>query len=317
MSFYDEEWFHHAVTDTVYQLAQQRATITAAAVRQEQATGKTHPFHRIGSIDMAPITSRHMVGVGMDITLDKRRVALKDFYARVYVDDLDQLRMLPNLQSAKSQQLANALNRQKDVLIIAGALGSAVTVDEGAETTGAATLATTGGFGNYGQVIPNGAVGLTVGKIMDCKTIFDSNNIPLEDRYFFYSPIGMRRLLEDSKVTSADYNTIRALTAGGFGMDETWHSFKWRQSTLLPYAGAITLPNSTVYQCFTSPGATIRSCVAWWKPAVGYASLQAGKTTVKDRPDLVNTTQVETTLSGNAMRIEEVGVVRVDIDESK
>lgn len=320
MSFYDEYWFHHAVSDTVYQLAQQRPSKFYSAVRvKEGVDGKTYPFNRIGPAPgMLPVTSRHMAGVGQDVPKTKRRVACRDFYSRVYVDDLDQVRALPNLQSEDSMQLAYARNRKLDELIIQGCLGSAVDVDETAETTSSTALPTTGGFGNVGQVIVNGSVGLTLTKIMDCKTIFDSNNIDEQDRYFFYSPVGMRRLLEDTKVTSADYNTVRALTSGGFAPDEMWHSFKWRMSTLLPYAGAVYNPDGTVgTQVITSPGATIRSCIALQKNGVGLAVAKSGALTVKDRPDLVQTTQVELVLSAGAIRIEDTCVVRVDIDESK
>jgi hypothetical protein len=214
-------------------------------------------------------------------------------------------------------QLAYARNRKLDELIIQGALGAAVDVDETAETTSSTTLPTTGGYKNVGQVIAHGSVGLTLTKIMDTKTIFDTNNIDENDRYFFYSPVGMRKLLEDSKVTSSDYNTIRALVAGGFAADETWHGFRWRQSTLLPYAGAVYNPDGTVgTQVITSPGSTIRSCIALQKNTVALAVGKSGALTVKDRPDLVQTTQVELVLCAGAIRIEEAGVVRIDIDEN-
>ena len=317
MSFYDEAWFHHALTDTVYQLAQQKPSKMYSAVRvKEGVTGKTQPFDRIGPVSMAPITQRHQVGVGSDIPKTKRRVALKDFYVRVYVDDLDQVRQLPSLQSEDTQQVAYSRNRHLDVLITAGALGTATNVDEANESTSTTALPTTGGPGNVGQVIVNGSAGLTLTKIMDAKWIFDENNVDSEDRYFFYSPRGMRRLLEDTKVTSSDYNTVKALVSGGFSEDEMWHGFRWRMSNLLPKAGVITLPDGQLYPVITSPGANIRSCVAWQKNALGAAVAGIGGISVKDRPDMIRTTQVELVLSANAIRIEEVGVLRIDIDES-
>jgi len=317
MSFYDEYWFHHAVSDTVHQLAQQKPSKMYSAVRvKEGVVGKTHPFNRIGPApDMLPVTSRHMAGVGQDIPKTKRRVALKDFYSRVYVDDLDQVRALPSLQSEDSQQLAYARNRKLDDLIAVASLGTAVDVDETLETTASTALPTTGGptgsGWTTGQVIANGSVGLTLTKIMDTKWLFDAQDVDEMDRYFFYSPKAMRRLLEDTKVTSSDYNTIRALVSGGFAQDETWHSFKWRMSTRLPLAGAVGTT-----QIFASPGANVRSCIAWQKNAVALAVGMSGSLSVKDRPDLIKTTQVELVLCANAIRIEDVGVIRIDIDES-
>lgn len=298
-NFYDEAWFHHAVTDTVHQLAQQKPSKMYSAVRvKEGVVGKTYPFNRIGTVAMQPITQRHMVGVGSDIVMDKRRVALKDFYVRVYCDELDEVKMLPNLQSEKSMQLAYSRNRQLDDLIAAAALGNATNVDEANEATSTTALPTTGGPLNIGQLIVDGGTGLTLTKIMDSKQVFDENNIPEEERYMFYPPRGMRRLLEETRVTNKDYSSIAALAQGGFKDEEQWYGYFWRMSTRLPKTG------------------NIRSCIAIHKPSMGLAVAVSGKTTVKDRPDLVETTQVELTLSANAIRIEDVGVMEIRIDET-
>lgn len=291
MAFFEEAWFHHALNETVHKLAEQKPTKMYSAVRvREGVIGKTYPFDILGSIEMAPVTQQFMPAAFMPIAMTKRRVALRDFFVRVGVDDFDQLKMLPNLQSEKSQRMASARNRQMDRLIAAASIGNATTVDEALETTGTVALpassidATAGAF--------------TLKKVMDAKVAFDEANIDEEGRYIFVSPKSMGQVIDQTKVGSSDYNTLRVLQSGGFRSDEMFHGFIWRTTNLLTKTG------------------NIRHNVAWQRDCMGLAVAKSGGVTVKDRPDLVNVTQVELTISANAIRIEDAGVRRIDGDES-
>jgi hypothetical protein len=291
MAFYEEAWFHHALNETVYKLAEQTPTKMYSAVTvREGVVGKTYPFDILGGIEMAPVTQQFMGPGFMPMAMTKRRVALKDFFVRVGVDDFDQLKMLPNLQSEKAQRLAAARNRQLDVLINAAVLGNATTVDESGETTGTQALPS--------AQLDTSAGAFTLKKVMDAKIGFDEDNIDEEGRYMFVSPKSMGQLIDQTKVGSSDYNTLRALQSGGFRSDEMYHGFIWRTSNLLTKV------------------ANIRYNVAWQKRAVGLAVAKNGGVTVKDRPDLINVTQVELTISANAIRIEDKAVRRIDGDES-
>ena len=291
MAFYEEAWYHHALNATVHKLAEQTPSKMYSAVMvKEGVVGKTYPFPILGSIEMAPVTQQYMNPGFMPMAMTKRRVALKDFFVRVGVDDLDELKMLPNLQAEKAQRMAGARNRQLDRLIAAAAIGTATTVDESGETTGSASLPA-------GQ-IDNSAGAFTLKKVMDAKIKMDEANIPEEGRYIFVSPKSMGQLIDQTKVGSGDYNTLRALQSGGFRSDEMYHGFIWRTTNLL------TKVSNTRYN------------VAWQRDCIGLAVAKNGGVTVKDRPDLVNVTQVELVISANAVRIEDAGVVRIDSDES-
>jgi hypothetical protein len=88
-------------------------------------------------------------------------------------------------------------------------------------------------------------------------------------------------------------------------MDATWYGFKWRMSTRLPLAVA---PAGT---------ANIRSCIAVQKQAVGLAVSLVKELEVTTAVHKWNNPQVVIKLSAGGVRIDDNGVVQVDVDESK
>jgi len=293
----NEAWFIHAVNDNVTHLAQQkRAKSTGSVRRRDGVVGKTYPFNRIGAVEMTLITSRDGTTDYLNPAQTKRRAVLRDFGAAALIDDFDQVKTLTSPQSEASMMIAQARERQVDRLLfsvtaaqVGGIIGLATTVDEAAETTG--TQAVT-------QTVANGGTGLTMAKIRTTIGFLDAADVDQDDRYFVASPEGILDLLADSTVTSSDFSSLRALEAGTFPMDATWMGFKWRKSTLLPKTG------------------NIRTCMAWQKNAVGLAVGLITDVKVNENPERWNNTQVVCKLSAGAVRIDDLGVVQVDIDES-
>ena len=236
-------WFIHAVSDNVTHLAQQEQSQAMAAVRtREGVVGKTFPFQRMAQIALTEVTVRDGDTTYLNPTLSKRRANLRDFSGALLVDDFDQIKTLTDPQSEFALALVRARNRSLDDLIVGvrgltaaaaadtpvgGILGLAPTVDEGTETSSTSALPTA-------QQIVNGGTTLTMAKVRQAARIMNAADVPQEQRYFFYSPIGMDKLLSDTTVTSSDYNTIRALQQGGFPQDATWMGFMWRMSNRLP-----------------------------------------------------------------------------------
>ena len=304
MALENEAWFIHAVSDNVTQLAQQKQSMVRGALRtHEGVTGKTYPFQRLGAVSMAASTRDDAITF-LNPSQTKRRAVLSDRRAAVLIDDFDKVKELANPQSEFAQMLVKARERELDVLTLSvdpasvgGIIGLATTVDEAAETSG--TIALSAESTTYGTtVIADGSTGLTMAKILDTKEAFDTNNVDMDDRYFFYSPRAMRKLLTDTQVTSSDYSTINALSSGGFPQDGVWCGFKWRMSTALPLAG------------------DIRSCIAVQKMCVGLAIGLVTEIDVHRNPNYWNNVQAIVKLSAGACRIDPAGVMQVDIDES-
>lgn len=301
------QWFIHAVSDNVTHLAQQEQSQAMAAVRvREGVVGKTFPFQRMAQISLTESVVRDGDTQYLNPTLSKRRAALRDFIGALLIDDFDQVKTLTDPQSEFAMALVRARNRSLDDLIlgvrglqaagaadtpIGGILGLAPTVDEGAETSSTTALPSA-------QQIVNGAANLTMAKIRQAARIMNLSDVDQTDRYFFYSPVGMDKLLSDSTVTSSDYNTIRALQQGGFPQDATWMGFKWRMSNRLPKVG------------------NIRQCIAVQKQCVGFAVGIISDVEIDKAVHKNNNQQVLIKLSAGGVRVDDAGVVQVDIDET-
>jgi hypothetical protein len=297
MALQNEAWFIHAVDGNVTHLAQQKTAKSSGTCRLKMGvTGKTYPFNRLDAVEMQLMTTRDGQTQYANPPQTKRRATLRDFAIAVLVDDFDEVRTLTSPESEFAQMLAYARVRKVDDFLFGptsaqtgGLLGIAQTVDEAGETTGTQAIT---------QTIANGGTGMTMAKVRTAIGFLDGNDVDDEDRYAAVSPEGILDLLADSTVTSSDYSTLRALESGTFPMDATWMGFKWRKTTRLPKA------------------ANIRSCVFWQKQAVGCAIGLMTGVDISKNPERWNNTQLIQKLSGGAVRIDERGVVQVDIDES-
>lgn len=294
MAFFNEAWFIHQLNDTLVQLAQQKIQKTAGSYRVKMGVvGKTYPFNRIGPVSMSPL-ARDADTTYINPPSSKRRAVLADQGAAVLIDELDQLKTIVNLDSEHSMNLVNARNRALDDIVLAASLAAALNVDEAAETTSSSALP-------GGQQIANGGTGLTLAKVLSAAEIMNGQDVDLDDRYFFYSAHAMTNLLNNTAVTSSDFNTIQALARGGFPMDQSWMGFRWRMSTRLPKAG------------------NIRSCIAWQKNAIGgaLAAVTEQDVRVMDAPHKWGNQQCIIKLSAGGVRIDDAGVVQIDIDETQ
>lgn len=307
MALNNEAWFIHAVTGVVTQLAQQKTAVTEGAIRTKTGVkGKTEPFNRIGETEMMQITTRDGETQYANPPQSKRRAVLKDFGLAVLIDEFDEIKTLTNPQSEHSQIMGYALAKQRDKLVLApagltaaaaagtaegGIIGKATTVDEAGETSSLVDLPTS-------QQIVNGGTNMTMAKVRRAAGILNESNVEMEDRYLFYSPQAMEKLMADTTVTSSDFGTIKRLVSGGFGMDETWYGFKWRMSTMLPKTG------------------NIRSLIAMQRMGVGLALGLVKGVEIDKVPNRWNNIQCVIKLSGGAVRVDDSRIVQIDIDET-
>lgn len=308
MAIFNEAWFIHGVSENVTFLAQQKQSRVQGAMRsKEGVVGKTWPFNRMGATSMSQV-SRDAITTYLSPPQSKRRVVLQDFAAAVLIDSFDEIKTLTSPRSEHAQNLAYARNRTIDDLALAvpglgtagaagtaigGILGLATNVDEGAESTSTAALPST-------QQIVNAGTGLTMAKLRSAVTIMKKADVEFDSSeiYIAYSADAMRQLLTDSTVTSSDYSTIQALMTGGFPADAMWMGLKWRLSTRLSISG------------------NIRALPVWAKDAVGYAAGNITAVESGNDPSHWNNPFVMTKLSAGVVRIDDAGVVQIDVDES-
>ncbi len=197
--------FVNQFSANVQMLSQQMGSLLRNAVDVETVNGEKAFFDQVGSAAAVLRTSRHADTPIVDTPHSRRMVTLSDYEYADLIDDQDKVRMLIDPTSTYSPAAAAAMGRAMDDVIISAALGSAKTGKDGSTTT--SFLAA--------NQIAVGGTGLTLAKLIQAKEKLDAGDVdPSIPRYIAVSPKQITDLLGDTEVTSADYNTVRALVKG-------------------------------------------------------------------------------------------------------
>lgn len=204
----------------------------------------------------------------------------------------DELRTIYSITNPLTQAQGAALARLYDATIMAGAIGTSKTgkYDNLQDTALPA-----------GQIINAVATGVafSLADVKQAKAKMDAADVPAMGRYIAVSPDQMSRLMDDSEVTSADYNTVKALVQGEIN---TFLGFTWIMSTSVPVTGNI---ESAV--AFHMSGI----CFGLWS-----RDGQRVLSRITERSDKNYITQVYSSVTLGATRTEEVKVVEIRSDKT-
>lgn len=234
------------------------------------------------------------------------------------VDQDDKLKLLINPESEYVQLAKMAFGRAMDDYIVDAMFMASFSGQDGATSVA---------FPN-GQIQPIAAItndsSLDAGsndggqmspqRLRAVKLIFDKNDVdPDEERYIAVSPTAISTMLSHVQVTSADYNTVKALAEGAV---DTYMGFKFIMSNRLPTYGATNFGpfkrNYTgTFFAYTSAASTDRLCVAWARSGTGFALQEDVKTEIAKDPSLSFATRLYMEMVMGATRIEEARVVAV------
>jgi hypothetical protein len=274
----------------VEHLVQQKGSRLRALVRAETQNAEFEFYDRIGATTAQEVTGRHQDTPLINVPHDRRRVSLRDFDWADLIDRPDRIRMLIDPSSPYSQNAAYALGRKMDEVILDAAFGSVYT-----GKTGATTVT----FPNTQQVavdyVESGAAansGLTIAKLRKAKQILDANEVdPTERRYIAVTAKQVTDLLKTTEVSSADYNTVRALVQGELN---TFMGFEFVRTELV-----------------RTNASNHRRVLAWAQSGLLLAVGQDIITDIGPRRDKRNSTQVYVSASFGATRMEEEKVVEI------
>jgi len=193
-------------SSNIQMLSQQMGSLLRNAVDVETVTGEKAFFDQVGSAAAVLRTSRHADTPLIETPHSRRMVTMSDYEYADLIDDQDKVRLLVDPTSTYSRAAAAAMGRAMDDAIIAAALGTALTGKDGSTSTAFATST---------NQIAAGATGLTLAKLIQAKEILDSGDVdPSIPRYIAVSPKQITNLLNSTTVTSADFNTVKALAMG-------------------------------------------------------------------------------------------------------
>lgn len=271
------------------ELAQQKGSRFYNAVRLDAKQGAAALyFDRVGATAMVKKTSRHGDTPIVDTPFSRRKVVTDTYQWADLIDRDDVQKMMKSLDTVTMQSGMHAAGRSMDDIIIAAMRGNATAVDADDASTSIALPSA--------QKVAAASAGLTLAKVIATKKIFDAAEIPDNERFFSYAATQMADLLAIAQVTSADYQTVKALTNGQ--VPAGFMGFNWIPSQRLIKAS------------------TTRYCLAWAKQSVGIYVPGTIFTKFSDRADKAHAQQAFVEFSMGAVRIEDAGVVEIACIES-
>lgn len=284
---FDANWRH---------LVQQKNSRLREYVTLDSISGKEKSYNQLSEAAMQLITSRSGETRISDQATAKRWIRPKAYDTAKLFDEFDEQLLgevvLPTSPVVQSHAAAYA--RTADQVIIEALGGSAYTGETGVTPTSLPSGQKVAV--NYVEVGNAANSGLTIAKLRAAKYILDSNEVDEEEeRIIVVSAKQLQDLLRTTEITSADYNSVKALVDGSVN---TFMGFKFRKTQLL------SLNSSDV-----------RFCYVYVKSGIVLAE-RGLKTHMDVRTDLSHSLQIRSVASLGATRLEEKKVVEIACDES-
>lgn len=290
MSFTITEAFVQQYRDNVILLAQQKGSrLRRIATLEENVIGKRVAFERMGLTAPVLRTSRHGDTPLVSTPHSRRWANLADYDLADLVDKLDKKKMLISPESEYAQTFGYSFGRQMDTIILDAIRGTAVGGEEATTSTvlpAAQKLALGDGGNNK----------MNVGKLRLAKKKLDQAEIETEGRFAIINADALRQLLEDTTVTSQDFNTVRALVNGEVNQ---FLGFEFIRTELIP------LSSGTQYLAYFTG-----------KRSVGLAIGQDIMSRMSERDDKNYSLQVYMCMSFGGVRIQEEAVVESVFDSA-
>lgn len=294
----------------VFHLSQQKGSKLRSYIRTESQKAESSFYDRIGAVSAQRKTSRHSDTTYADTPHSRRRISLEDYFFADLVDKEDKLKIIMSPESEYAKAAMYALGRSMDDVIISAALGSAYGGKTGAT---AVVLPDTQKLVAHDGATATGS-GLNVRTLRAVKKLFRQNEVDAEGLNFIFSAEQLDDLLGETEVTSADFNTIRALVAGDVN---SFMGFMFHSIERLPALAADQAFGLTTGVLGGAGGnadvsaATYRRCFAFQKEGLLLAISQDIVGKIDVLPGKHYSTQVYASMGLGATRLEEEKVVEV------
>ena len=292
MSQYITTAFVQQYKANVQLLSQQMGSRLRGCVRVESQDGEYAWYEQLPATAAAAKSGRHAETdtALADSSHAAIRVGISNYAWAEYIDREDRVRMLIDPTSPYAQNAAAAFGRAIDDALIAAAIGNMFFVQDQTKDNVAAVALPAG------QVVAIGTSGLTIDKLIEARGKFwaadVADEIPL---YIAVTGTQLEDLLKTTEVTSADYNTVRALVRGEI---DTFMGFTFKRTERV------------------TATTTNRHCMAWAQDGLLLALGIDINARIGERPDKQYLTQVFTQMTIGASRTENVKVVQIDCLET-
>jgi hypothetical protein len=263
----------------VKQAYQGTAKLRPAVRVKSGVEGSTYKFPKIGK-GVAQVRIPQSDVTPLNITYGQVTATLADYIAAEYSDIFMQAKVNFDERRELVQVVSNAIGRRQDQLIL-DALAASSTSNTVAASVGGANT------------------NMNLDKLIAAKKALDANNVPMDNRHIIIHANNLAGMLGETKVTSSDFNTVKALVQGEINtfLGFTFHVLGDRSEGGLPLSGG----DRTVY--------------AFHRDAIGMAEGIAPKTEINYIPEKTSFL-VASMFSAGAVAIDDEGIVKITCDEN-
>lgn len=275
--------------DSVEMLVQQEGSRLRGTVRNESQNSEEQFWEQIGPTAALTIANRHGDSPQVDTPHDRRRVTQEFFDWGDFVDKIDKVRILIDPTGAYSKNAAYALGRRCDEIILAAMFGTAFTGKSGATSV-------TFPAGNIVALNFGGTnVGLTVAKLVEGRRLMKRANVDLraEELHIAVASTQEADLLNTTEVTSADYNSVKALVRGDV---DSFLGITFEPTELVP----------------TLPASTNRQVPLYCKSGLLFAQNPDITTNIVQRWDKRGSIYVYAMMGAGGTRMQEPKIIEID-----
>lgn len=215
-----EEHFVKQYSSNVLYLASQEMSKLRGTVINDSIQGEEKFWDQYGTVEVLEKTTRFGDSPINITPRESRRLTLFAYETGEPIDTFDTVRMLNDPAQPIVRRHSEAFGRQFDRSVINALLGSAIV---GRKSPSTVTLdashvvaVNSHAYDHESATVTTGDVGLTVGKLIEAKTIFGNDDViePAGGFHVAVTPQQMADLLRLTPVTSADYAAVKALVNG-------------------------------------------------------------------------------------------------------
>ena len=274
--------FVQEYTDMVRHLAQQGEARIRPHVTEVSSGGEFYNFDRLGPSDAVQKTARRQQTVYVDDDWSRRVATPVTFTHTMTVEHEDKVQMIISPESAYAANQAMAMRREYDKLIISAATADALDGDGNPVTL------------PPDRILGDGTSLISFDFVTAVQEKFMRDEImPDEEKVFVVSPTQVRKLMQLTENTSADYVNREALQRlNATGIVPNWMGFTWVVSNLLE-----------------APAADQIYALAFTKKAIGLAVNQDIFTRIGENPERSYMIQIFSQWTAGAVRVEDEHLV--------
>ncbi|HEY7804094.1 MAG TPA: phage capsid protein [Orrella sp.] len=181
--------------DSEVKQAYQGQRLLAGITRERTGVeGSTVKFPKIGK-GSATIRVPQTDVTPLNVSYSQVTATMEDYIAAEYSDIFNQQKVNFNERQELVQVVSGAIARRMDQIVLDA-------------------LAASSTSNTVGNDIGGTDSNLNIEKLREAKKLLDANNVPMEGRSILIHANSLSSLLGETEVTSADFNTVRALVTG-------------------------------------------------------------------------------------------------------